>query len=408
VWIEAGSRHETSKNNGVAHLLEHLAFKGTTKRSQQELELEAETSGLQLAVHSSQELTAVYAKCLASNVSKAVELLADIVLRSSLTESDIDSQRKVVISELQEAENNQTTVLMDYLFASAYQGTPLAQSVLGTTNSLQSLKRKDLTEFIGTHYKAPRMVLAAAGGVEHSELVELAEKHFGDASLNSDRELPRPTHCRFTGSELRARYDDLPLAHVAIAIEGAGYNSSRDSLALTVAQKLIGSWDRTYGAGASLSSKLASACAQEEMCHSFQAFYTQFSDTALWGTYFVSDRMTIEDMMYNVQGEWMRLCSSVTEFEVERAKNVLKTSLFQQLSASSTACDYLAKQVLFSGKCTSLAELDAEINSISANTVRDVLMKYVYDKCPVVTGVGPLEQLPDYNRVRGSMFWLRL
>jgi predicted Zn-dependent peptidase len=250
------------------------------------------------------------------------------------------------------------------------------------------------------------MVLAAAGGVEHGELVKLAEKYFADASLNG--EVAAPQRCRFTGSEIRARYDDLPLAHVTIAIEAPGLNNPQDALNLSVAQSLIGSWDMTYGAGANLSSKLASACAQEEMCHSFQSFYDQLSDTGLWGTYFVSDRLTIEDMMFNVQGEWMRLCSSVTEFEIERAKNQLKVALFQQFGSTCSAVDSIARQVLFGNQVTSLAQLDANINAITGKTVRDTCMKYLYDKCPVVTGVGPVEALPDYNRIRGSMYWLRL
>lgn len=363
---------------------------------------------MQLSVHSSQEVTAIFAKCLAADVPKAVELLSDVVVNGTRSESDVDAQRAAVLKELNDAEKNLTTVVMDYTYASAFQGTPLAQSILGTSRSVESLKRKNVTDFVADRYKAPRMVLAAAGGVDHKELVQLAEKYFADASLNSDRQISAPERCRFTGSEIRARYDDLPLAHVAIAIEAAGYNSSGDALALSVAQSVMGSWDRTYGAGANLASRLASACAQEEMCHSFQSFYHKFSDTGVWGTYFVSDRLTIDDMMFNVQGEWMRLCASVTEFEVERAKNQLKTAVLQQLSSPSVACDHLARQVLFGEKPTSLSEVDRQISAVNVKTVRDVCMKYIYDKCPVVAGIGPLEALPDYNRVRGAMYWLRL
>jgi len=406
VWINAGSRHETEKSNGIAHLIEHLAFKGTKKRSELDLETEAESYGIQLSAHSGRELTSIQARCLASDVPKAVELLADVVLHSSFSDTEVNRARNVIIRELEEAEADSNLVAMDYLYATAYQGTPLGKSVLGTTESLRSLTTKDVTNFVGTQYKAPHMVLSAAGGVDHSELVSLAGKYFSDASLTYDREIPANSRCRFTGSEIRARYDDLPLAHVAIAIEGPGHGH-RDSMSMQVAQTIVGSWDRTHFAGKHLASRLASACGQEEMCHSFQSFYSKYSDTGLWGLRFVADRLTIEDMMFNVQGEWMRLCASVTEFEVERAKNQLKMDLMTRLGAANTACNALARQVLYGGKALSLAELDAEIDAVTARSVRDACMKYIYDKCPAVSGLGPVEALPDYNRVRGAMYWLR-
>jgi processing peptidase subunit beta len=404
--VSAGSRHENAKNNGVAHFLEHMMFSGTASRSQSALESEADGLGMELFAQAGREQLAVYAKCLSQDVPKAVELLADVLQNSALTNPDVDAQCATVLRELQDAENDLKLVTMDYLYATAFQGTPLAQSVLGTTQSVKYMSRSDLRSFIKTHFKPPRMVLAAAGGVNHEELVSLGNKYFGSMSLTYEREIPTLSPCRFTGSEIRARYDDLPLAHVALAVEGAPFGS-KDSLVLSVASAVIGSWERTFGAGANLASKLASACAQEEMCHRFESFYDQYSDTGLWGTYFVSDKLTIEDMVFNIQGEWMRLCASVTEFEVGRAKNQLKTLLFQQLDLSTPTCSNIARQVLYTGRRMTPAEVDTALDSITAKTVRDVCMKYIYDKCPAVAGVGPVEALPDYNRLRGGMYWLR-
>jgi processing peptidase subunit beta len=406
VWVNAGSRFENAKNNGVSHFLEHMIFKGSAKRSQIDLETEVESLGMQLSAQADREQFALYAKCMSKDVHRAVEILADLIKNPTFANADVDKESGVVLRELQESENDLKTVTMDYLHAAAYQGTPLSYSILGTTQTVKWLTRNELLAFVGTHFKPPRMVLAAAGGVNHDELVTLGTKHLSNMSLTYEREIPVLSKCRFTGSEVRARYDDLPLTHVAIAIEGAPFGS-RDSLVLMVASELIGSWERTYGGGANLASKLASACAQEEMCHSFESFYNQYTDTGLWGLYFVADRLTIEDMMFNVQGEWMRLCSSVTDFEVTRAKNQLKTRLLQRLDGTTSTCSDLARQVLNTGRGVSPAELDAAIDAITAQTVREVGMKYIYDKCPAVVGVGPVEALPDYNRVRGSMYWLR-
>jgi len=304
-------------------------------------------------------------------------------------------------------ETNLTTVVMDYLHATAYQGTPLGRSVLGTTQSIKSLTRKDLTEFVGTNYKPPRMVLAAAGGVKHDQIVQLGEKLFSGMSLTYENEIPILSRPRFTGSEIRARDDDLPLAHVALAIEGPGCVSG-DNVALTVASTLIGSWDRTYSGGKALSSVLAARCAEEEMCHSFQSINISYADTGLWGAYFVSDRLTIDDFIFNLQGQWMRLCSSATEFEVERAKNQLKVDLLNQLDGTTLNCEDIGRQVTYFGRRVSFAEMNARIDAVSATTIRDVCMKYIYDKCPAIASIGPVDQVPDYNRLRAGMYWLRL
>lgn len=406
LWIDAGSRFENARNNGVAHFLEHMAFKGTSKRSQTDLELEVENMGAHLNAYTSREQTVYYAKCFSKDLASAVEILSDIITNSTLGEQEIERERGVILREMQEVETNLQEVVFDYLHATAFQETALGRTILGPTENIKSISRADLKEYINTHYKGHRMVLAGAGGVDHNELVNLAQKNFGNLSATYEGEIPVLPPCRFTGSEIRVRDDDMPLAHVAIAVEGAGW-ANADNIALMVANTLIGSWDRSHGGGANLASKLAAACAGENLCHSFQSFNTCYTDTGLWGMYFVCDKMSIEDMLFNVQGEWMRLCSSVTEFEVQRAKNLLKTNMLLMLDGSTPVCEDVGRQMLCYGRRLPLPELDARIDAVDAKTVRDVCMKYIYDKCPAVAAVGPVEQLPDYNRIRGGMYWLR-
>eukprot|EP00918_Siedleckia_nematoides_P098299 GHVU01215157.1.p1 GENE.GHVU01215157.1~~GHVU01215157.1.p1 ORF type:complete len:479 (+),score=46.86 GHVU01215157.1:26-1462(+) len=406
LWIDAGSRFETSENNGTAHFLEHMAFKGTSKRSQVDLELEVENMGSHLNAYTSREQTVYYAKCFAQDVPKAVEILSDILQRSTLGEQEIERERSVILREMQEVETNTQEVVFDYLHATAFQGTPLGMTILGPTENILSIQRKDLVEYVSTHYKGPRMVLSAAGGVDHNELVALAEQNFGGMSNTFDGKIPELTPCRYTGSEMRLRDDDMPQAHIAIAVEGAGWDNP-DNIALMVANTIIGSWDRSHGGGVNLPSKLASICAETGQAHSFQSFNTCYTDTGLWGMYFVSDALQVEDMLYNVQGEWMRLCTSVTDFEVERARNLLKTNMLQTLDGSTPICEDIGRQMLTYGRRLPLPELDARIDAVTAEVVRDVCSKYIYDKCPALAAIGPLEQLPDYNRIRSSMYWLR-
>lgn len=147
------------------------------------------------------------------------------------------------------------------------------------------------------------MVLAAAGGVNHDELVKLAEQHFGGLSSDNNTEVQSLQPCRFTGSEIRVRDDDYRLAHVAISVEGTSW-SDADTIPLMVASTLIGSWDRSMASSGNLGSRLAQASGKYNLCHSFQAFNTCYADTGLWGVYFVTDRMKIDDFMMALQDEW--------------------------------------------------------------------------------------------------------
>lgn len=407
LWMDVGSRYETDRNNGVAHFLEHMAFKGTASRNQHQLELEIENMGAHLNAYTSREQTVYYAKAFSSDLPKAVEILADIIQNSTLGELEIEREKSVILREMQEVETNTQEVVFDLLHETAYQGTPLGRTILGPTGNIKNMQRSDLADFVKTHYKAPRIILAAAGGVDHNQLVELAQKHLGGADSGFVGEIPELNTCRFTGSEIRLRDDSMPLAHVALAVEGVGW-ADPDNIPLMIASTIVGSWDRTLGCGPNTGSNLGRMVGQLGCGHSFQSFNTCYTDTGLWGIYFVCDRMDIDEMQYQAQHEWMRLCNFVTEQEVNRAKNILRANLLLQLDGSTPICEDIGRQMLCYGRRIPLPELEARIESVDADVVREVCNKYIYDRCPAVAGVGPVEALPDYNRTRAQMYQIRV
>uniref|UniRef100_A0A671VRA0 Ubiquinol-cytochrome c reductase core protein 1 n=1 Tax=Sparus aurata TaxID=8175 RepID=A0A671VRA0_SPAAU len=392
LWISTGSRYESEKNNGAGFFLEHLAFKGTKKHPQTALEQQVESMGAHLSAYTSREHTAYYMKTLSKDLPKAVELLSEVVQNCSLSEAEIEQQRGVVLRELEEIGGNLQEVCLDLLHATAFQGTPLGHSVLGPSSNARYIL------FLHTHtlrIKAGYMCLTFPG----ITLYGVSFEYEGDA-------VPVLSPCRFTGSEIRMRDDGLPLAHVAIAVEGASA-ASPDIVPLMVANSIIGSFDLTFGGGKNLSSRLARLAVEEKLCHSFQAFHSSYSDTGLFGIHFVADKHYIEDMMHWSQNAWMNLCTTATESDVARGKQALKASLVGQLNGTTPICDDIGRHILNYGRRIPLAEWDARIDAVTPRLVRDICSKYIYDKCPAVVAVGPCEQLPDYNRVRSAMYWLR-
>lgn len=207
VWIDAGSRYETPKNNGAAHFLEHMAFKGTKNRTQKQLEIEIENMGAHLNAYTSREQTVYYARVFKNDVPKAVEILSDILQNSLLDEAAITRERDVILREGVEVGKQYEEVILDELHSTAFMDTGLGRTILGPDENVRNLTRDDLLSYINTHYTANRFVIAAAGAVDHKQLVDLTEKHFGGLKKGSADFKPEPA--LFTGSDKRIRYDSM-------------------------------------------------------------------------------------------------------------------------------------------------------------------------------------------------------
>jgi len=244
VWIDAGSVYEDEKTNGVAHFLEHMAFKGTKSRTKEALEVEIENMGGSLNAYTSREQTVYYAKVFKQDAAKAVDILADILTNSKFDEKSLESERSTILREMEEVNKDLSEVIFDHLHAAAFQGTPLGRTILGPEENVKSITRDNLVNYIQTNYHSPRMILVAAGGINHEEMVALSEKYFsGLPSRENHSDRPK---AKYTGSQLLVRDDTMEEAHVALAVEGVGW-SHPDYFTFMVFQTIVGSWDRTIG-----------------------------------------------------------------------------------------------------------------------------------------------------------------
>lgn len=361
--------------------------------------------GGHLNAYTSREQTAYYAKVFKGDIPRAVEILSDILQNSQLEERAIERERGVILREQEEVEKQMEEVVFDHLHAVAFPGSALGRTILGSEKNIRTITRRDIQTYIKEHYTAPRMVLAAAGGVDHEELVRLAERAF--AGLPSSAGIWRPEPAIYQGSEVRMRDDTMSHAHMVIGVQGASWTSS-DYFPLLVAQAIVGSWNRGLAGGQNLGSRLAQVVAKNDLAQSFMSFNTSYSDTGLFGIYMVSDHVyDLDDLVYEVQQEWVRICLNCTDAEVARAKAQLKASMLLSLDGSTQIAEDIGRQLLTYGKRYSWQDIHKMIDAVDTTTVKRIASDYLYDRDPAVVALGPIGSFPDYNRIRAATLWLR-
>ncbi|KAL6757633.1 ubiquinol:cytochrome c oxidoreductase 50 kDa core 1 subunit [Haematococcus lacustris] len=410
VWINSGSRFETDETNGVAHFLEHILFKGTNKRTVKELEVEVENMGGQLNAYTGREQTAYYAKVLGKDVGKAVGILSDILLNSNLDERAINKERDVILREMEEVNKQTSELVFDHLHATAFQFSPLGRTILGPVENIKSINRDQLVSYMKTHYRGPRMVLAAAGAVNHAELVKLATDAFGgipDEDVSTSvRTLVAKDPSKFTGSYVHDRFPDATECALAVAFKGASWTDP-DSIPLMVIQTMLGGWDKSSTTGKHASSKMTQTVAIENLADAYMAFNTNYHDTGLFGVYGVTDRDRCEDFAWTIMNEMTRTCYEVSEAELGRAKNQLKSSLMFFQDSTHHVAESIGRELLVYGRRLPKAELFARIDAVDAATIKAVADRFIYDQDMAIASVGDVQFMPDYNFFRRRSYWLR-
>ncbi|KAL8144452.1 hypothetical protein V2J09_017484 [Rumex salicifolius] len=408
VWIDAGSRFESDETNGTAHFLEHMIFKGTARRTARQLEEEIENMGGHLNAYTSREQTTYFAKVLDTDVNRALDILADILQNSAFDENRITRERDVILREMEEVEGQAEEVIFDHLHATAFQYSPLGRTILGPAQNIKTITKAHLQNYISTHYTAPRMVIAASGAVKHEDVVEEVKKLFTKLSTDptTASQLAEKEPAIFTGSEVRMIDDDIPLAQFAVAFNGASWTDP-DSVALMVMQSMLGSWNKNAAAGKHSGSELVQKVGINEIAESIMAFNTNYKDTGLFGVYAVAKPDCLDDLAWAIMQQVSKLSYSVSEDDVTRARNQLKSSLLLHVDGTSPIAEDIGRQLLTYGRRIPFAELFARIDAVDSATVKRVANRFICDKDIAIAATGPVQSLPDYNWFRRRTYWNR-
>lgn len=404
VWIDAGSRFETRETNGAAHFLEHMAFKGTKRRSRIGLEQEIENMGGHLNAYTSREQTVYYAKVFKEDLEQGVDILADILNNSTLDQHNLEFERGVILREMEEVEKTTEEVIFDRLHLTAFRDSPLGFTILGPVENIQSITQQDLRDYIAKNYTTDRLVVAAAGPVDHKEFVRIASEKFSGfkpGGAKQDSLGPKPVFC---GADLLYNDDEVQSAHVAVAFEGVPWKSP-DAFTFMLMQAIIGSFKHGEGV---VPGELSGNRITNRLCNSplegnvemYSAFNTCYKDTGLFGFYAECDQAAVERCISELLFGITWLSQDIVDAEVERGKRQLKTTLFGNLDSTTAIAEDVGRQLLVYGRRLPMAELLLRLESIDAKEVRRVASKYLVGQELAVTGLGALQGMPSLGELR--------
>ena len=381
IWVTAGGRHERIEQNGIAHFLEHMAFKGTERRSALQIAEVIEDVGGYINAYTSREVTAYFARVLKDDVALALDVIGDIVLNPVFDSHEIEVERGVILQEIGQAYDTPDDVIFDWLQEKSYHDQPLGRTILGPTERVSVFSREDLSGFVSEHYGPEQMILSAAGAVDHDQLMKMAEEMFGHLQPRKGL-IAEPA--RFTGGEARQE-KELEQAHFALALESPGY---RDD-AIYTAQI----YSTALGGG--MSSRLFQEVRESRgLCYTIFAQTGAYADTGTTTIYAGTSANQVGELAAITIDEMKRAAEDMSAEEVARARAQMKAGMLMGLESPSSRAERLARLVQIWGEVPSLEDTVARIDAVSIENVRAFAESIAVQAPAALVLYGPISSAP--------------
>jgi len=388
IWIKAGGRHERAEENGIAHFLEHMAFKGTKTRSALQIAEMIEDVGGYINAYTSREVTAYYTRVLKEDVALSINLLFDILQNSIFEEKEIEIERGVILQEIGQSIDKPDDVIFDWLQDISYPDQALGRTILGPSERVKNFSRANLIDFIAQHYHPERMILSAAGGIDHDEIIRLAEASFGTLPMRAAPE--NFGKAKFVGGEFR-KEKSLEQAHVALAFESPSYRDDDIYTAQIYSVAL----------GGGMSSRLFQEIREKRgLCYTIFAQAGAFSDSGMMTIYAGTSEAQVPDLMALTFDELRRAAEDMSSNELERARAQMKAGMLMGLESASNRAERLARQVQVWGYVPELEETVAKIENVTLDRLRS-FSEHIAGKAPAALALyGPIQNAPTLNEIQ--------
>ena len=384
IYVLAGSRHEREDQNGIAHFLEHMAFKGTKTRSALEISKSIEDVGGFLNAYTSQDKTAYFVRVLEENINFGVELLSDILLNSVYANDELNRERNVILNEIRQYRDYPEEVLFEGIQGTIYPNQPLGRPILGPYEQVKNYEQKDLLDFINQYYHPKNLILASSGAVDHKKMVELAENHLGHLS---PQETPSYTSGVYHQGEFR-KAKEIEQVQFAVAFESPPLNHQYDAPTRV--------YSRILGGGSS--SRLFSEIREKRgLCYSISAQVNPQKDTGLFFIHAITGENEITELAKCCMEELSRSLNDLEETEVNRAIAQIKSGILMGYENPMSRVERMCHLIDNFGKLISIEETIEKYQSVTVNDTKDAVMRLVEKQLPSIGLYGPIKNAPKFK-----------
>ena len=383
VWVDVGARHEEPDLGGIAHLWEHMAFKGTVRRSAFDIAAEIENVGGQFNAYTGRELTGYFVRVLEKDVALSLDMLADILLNSTIDEDELARERAVIIQEIGQANDTPDDIIYDHMQTIAYPDNQLGKPVLGSITSVNATTRSDILKFIECNYHAGALVVSAAGAVDHDAIVLQCQSLFGNLPKKPDTVIMPAQYHGGNYRETRA----LDQVHLIMAFDGVGLHDPDYYTAQIYAMLM----------GGGMSSRLFQEVREKRgLVYSIHCFSSSFSDCGLFGVYAGTGDEEVAEMMPVIADELKKSLTLLPEDEIQRAKAQVKAGFLMSLESCMARAELWAGQLLTFNYLMPVADILQKIDDVSAIRIQSLATR-ILSSAPSVIAIGPLDHLEPHE-----------
>jgi predicted Zn-dependent peptidase len=388
-FFGVGTRNENMTQNGVAHLVEHMMFKGTRTRSALDIAETIEGIGGHMNAYTSREATAYYFHILKDDVAQTLDVLSDMLQHSIFDATELDRERGVIIQEIGMNNDTPEEVVVDMFQETAYPGQTLGAPILGLAHVIETMPRGAIVDYVRTHYTPKNLVISAAGNIDHDTFVTMVERAF--TSLPTDTP-HTPVPAQYTGGDTRA-VKDLEQAHIFVGFEGLKRRDPRYYDAVALAHIL----------GGGMTSRLFQEIREKRgLVYSTYAFHSAFHDSGTFGVYAGTGEDKIPELMDTLMIEFQKIRDAVSDTEIARTKHQMKSSLLMGRESMTTRADQNAKHLMFHDRVLDTDDLRTRIDAISGDGIITLARQFLATP-PTVAALGPIAPLLGYEELKAKL-----
>jgi len=382
VWIRVGSRVEEKRLSGISHFLEHMFFKGTSRRSCDEISEEVDSLGAQIGASTNREYTCLYARTLDEHLPRILDILSDILLYSTFDSSEIEREKKVVLEEIRMLGGSPDAVIHDLYAKTFWEGHPLGEPVIGTEETVTSFTREDITSLFDKFYSAKNTIITIAGNFDCDESVDMLSKYFCGMRQGKVFQFLPPEEPK---SSVIQYSKELNQIHLCLGTKGISQGHD-DRFAAYLIDVIMGS---------GISSRLFKEIREKKgLCYSIYSYFTSFSDSGTFAVYCTTNPKFAGEVVMSVLKEFRRLREvKIEPGEFERKKERLKGNLMLSMENINSRMIYLAKQAMyFDGYCK-LDEIVEEIDKVKPSDVKNLSEELFQSKFINLVSMGDVGSL---------------